>query len=397
MAPMHVCMCGCNQEIRRDRVFSDGDHRTAWIANGGNWFEEPTEEDDTIAHRGESPFEWLNRSTWARARETRRFLNHNLFALPLDAQEPIYLGLKHRWHTAFFELVVGRIVQELGAQVEMEATNSDGHRPDFVARFPDVNVIIEATVPAINPEAGDVLKRRNPLLDLIEARIPEGWQLGVWQLPDIPLSNSRREFIRTVEKMLDVRPPDESAQDLVLTADISTGRIQLHLWPAHAQSERLQVEPAFTVWDNTEARIRRAVSVKKRQVRNSEMPVLLAIQAAGIASNFDGFDCALFGRSYEAYDVHRRFAGVGFTPDGAFNNNRSEAPTYAGVLAFTEVGFRAFPPPRLYRHPRFQGTLPKSLSALEQCWFDIAAGEIRRRPALETEYLERLSFLPPGI
>src|SRR4051812_28147195 len=96
------------------------------------WLTGPTSTDDSYANRGEHTLDWLARSTLPRAKECRRFLNDNLALLPEDMQEALHKALRHRWHSAFFELLVARILQELGAALTAEAENSTtGRRPDF--------------------------------------------------------------------------------------------------------------------------------------------------------------------------------------------------------------------------------------------------------------------------
>lgn len=57
---------------------------------------------------------------------------------------------------------------------------------------------------------------------------------------------------------------------------------------------------------------------------------------------------------------------------------------FAGVLAFVRVGFRAFPDPVLYLHPRFDGVLPELLMALEgRSLAEDRAGMVRLQARVE--------------
>ena len=100
------------------------------------WFPEPARADDTAANRGELTTEWLKRSTHPRAIAARRFLNENLSALPLEHRADLYRALHDRWGSAFFELIVGRTLQALGATIEIEPGGASDVRVDFAARFP---------------------------------------------------------------------------------------------------------------------------------------------------------------------------------------------------------------------------------------------------------------------
>ena len=102
--------------------------------------------------------------------------------------------------------------------------------------------------------------------------------------------------------------------------------------PNVSTGRSIGTEPALTAWDDTEQRVRRAVDRKRRQgSRKSPMPTLLAIHATGMSSSYEGFDNALFG------------------VDGIFTKGTGP-PTWAGVLAFGNVGLRGGPDPVLYLH-----------------------------------------------
>jgi hypothetical protein len=358
---------------------------------------EPVISDDTPGRRGELLLDWLARSTSLRAKECRRFLNENLAVLPIEAQLAIQQGLENRWLTALFELVVGRILQELGATITIEEANEGGKRPDFTARFLDGTVIVEAVAPIFDADAGETEKNRRPLLEIIEAHIPKGWYVGVRELPNISPNETKKYFKSVVARMLTIAPPENGAGQQLLTEELASGKISLHLWPARSTTPQLAVEPPLTVFDQSEARIREAVKRKKPQVRQSPAPVLLAIHASGIGSSFEEFDQALFGRTYSRYDEQFDLVETGFDPDGLFTHQRSESPTYAGVLAFVEVGFLAGPAPILYQHSRFAGVLPAGILQLEQRIYDRDAGEIRTEQATITDLVERLRFVQPRV
>jgi hypothetical protein len=357
------------------------------------WLPEPSVPDDTYARRGEHALDWLSRSTIARARECRRFLNEHLSKLPAEIQSRILHDLRHKWYSTFFELIVARLLQELGASLVFERGNREGRKPDFTAQFPDGAIIVEAIAPVFTAAAGEELKNQIPLLNFIESKIPQGWKVGVWQLPNIGPADSKQEFNRTVENMLRVPPPSADNEDKELIAELPTGIIHLHLWPKTPASRRLAWEAPITVLDNSEDRIRHAVQSKRSQVRSSEAPVLLAIQASGISSGFEDFDIALFGRGYDRYDEEHRLVGTGFAATGIFNEQRDKAPTFAGVLAFLTVGFNTCPAPVLYHHPRFSGVLPVALLQLEQRMYNEESNEIQNQPSKAHGVVERLNFV----
>jgi hypothetical protein len=167
------------------------------------WFPAPAYTDDTYARRGEPTTLWLQRSTVARAVTCRRFLNENLSVLPRAHQSVLYQALHNRWHSAFFELIVARTLQVLGADIEVEPDSEAGTRIDFLARFPDRTVSVEAVAPVINAAAGEEAKRRKPLLDVIDSLAPPGWTILVMELPDLGPSDSKKRFKELVKDLLD--------------------------------------------------------------------------------------------------------------------------------------------------------------------------------------------------
>lgn len=360
------------------------------------WLPEPAVPDDTYARRGEHPLDWLSRSTIARAKGCRHFLNEHLSKLPLNNQSKIFHDLRHKWHSTFFELIVARLLQELGGSLVFENDNRDGKRPDFNVQFSDVTIIVEAKAPIFNDATGEQLKSQAPLHDFIESNIPKGWGVSVCQLPTIGPADSQKEFKRTIENMLRIPPPSEENENNELIEELPTGIIHLHLWSKKITSKQLMSDAPIAAFDNSEVRIRYAVKKKREQVRGSEEPVLLAIHASGIGSGFDDFDMALFGRGYARHDKQRRLVETGFAPDGIFNERNAKTPTHAGVLAFLTVGFNACTSPVLYRHPRFSGILPEALLRLEQRMYNEKFNEIQIQPSRMQSLVERLNFVNNG-
>src|SRR4051812_5413005 len=113
------------------------------------WFTEPLEDDNTFAKRGEGTFSWLNRSTTERAKACRHFLNENIVKLPKDWQAKLYKDLRDKdWFNTFFEFIVARTLQILGASIKVEVPIEETKKnPDFLAQFPDCTIIVEATAP----------------------------------------------------------------------------------------------------------------------------------------------------------------------------------------------------------------------------------------------------------
>jgi hypothetical protein len=148
--------------------------------------------------------------------------------------------------------------------------------------------------------------------------------------------------------------------------------------------------------DDTEIKIRKTVERKKKQVRKASEPVLLAIGTQPLSGGLDDFDRALFGKTYERLGYFREPVEVGFDGDGLFAKKRPEPPTYAGVLAFTDVGWLGVADPVLYLHPRFDGQLPQSLYRLEQRTYTEGLG-VNIQPAQGQRILQEMNFVSAKV
>ena len=360
-----------------------------------SWLPEPTALDDSWGRRGEQPLEWIARSTLPRATAARQFLNNNLTKLPAAAQAAIFRDVRTRLQSAFFELVVALTLQELGGSLTMEQEQAGGRRPDFLVRFPGSTIVVEATSPVIDAEAGDIVKDRNPLLDIVESAAPNGWRILVGELPLLGPTDSKKAFKRAVQRMLAVPPPDPDAARMDLVEQLPQGVIELTLFPGDPGDQPIWMEPGFAVFGDAEQRIRHAVAKKKPQVRNAAVPVLLAINAGSLIGSLEAFDSALLGRRVGIVNHRGEEVATRFDFDGAFatTSGGRSSPIVAGVLAFVGVGFTGFPDPVLYIHPRFQGVLPGAVLALEQRTFDHEAGAISTKPARRSGIVEQLGFV----
>src|SRR5918992_4723058 len=166
-----------------------------------SWLPEPEVEDVSVKNN-ERYMAWLRRNTSHKAKKSRAFLNHHIEELPrewIDPKNPkegLKYDLEHRWASAFFELVCARVLQKLGAsiEVEIEKKTKDGttthSKPDFTATFPDYPVIVEARSTLLDPDGGNTSKDQSDLIEILKAQIPQSWSFIAWSLPQIGQSNS---------------------------------------------------------------------------------------------------------------------------------------------------------------------------------------------------------------
>lgn len=92
------------------------------------YFPEPSEQDDTWGEDDERNVDWLLRSTLPRAVSIRQSLNENLSRFEAKHAASLARKLRADWKSYYFELLVGRCLQEMGARVEDEPLGTNGTR-----------------------------------------------------------------------------------------------------------------------------------------------------------------------------------------------------------------------------------------------------------------------------
>ncbi len=327
--------------------------------------------------------------------ECRLFLNYNLNKLPQEVASIFFQRLRTNWEDNFFELIVARTLQEQGAEISYEPPTERQRHPDFLARFPEGDVIVEAVAPKYNESEWKAVTEYQPLLGIMEQLVPHGWTLWVLELPNLGPSASKMAFKKAVTAMLSKLPRLDTGSDeqIEFVEHLDAGTISFYAWrDLKGNQRKISIEPAFSMMDNSEGRIRYAVARKRSQARDSDHPVILAIQA-GSTTDAEQFDIALFGRTFATLNRLRVQTETGFSPSGVFAAKRDGPPTFAGVLAFFNVGFREFPPPMLYEHPRFGGQLPKPIFDLHRRRYDPVQSQIIDVPSAETLDLSDLKFV----
>jgi hypothetical protein len=369
------------------------------------WFLRPEKPDPTYAETGEGTVYWLRRSTLPLADDCREFLNRNLSLLPEGCREGIFNHLRHSQHyrDGFFELVVARALQELGAFIECEPENPiDRSRVDYEATFPDGTIFVEAVSPVLDKELGAVLKRESPLTQLIEDGVPQGWAADVRELPNVGLDESKRHIKAFVKREMDLPPPIRDDEEVEIRGSFEQGDLRVILFPQsrHRLSEDTKIARgnliAYSPNDHTV--LRGAVQRKYRQLSNLDGTSLVALNMFSTTASRDDLDRALFGTSetqfYRYMNEVRRYR----KNDGLFAGGAGE-PTISGVLAFPEVGFLRCDDPVLWVHPRFEGALPRALNDLETRYAPSAPDtnpEVIVRPARKTDVLRNLGFVEKG-
>jgi hypothetical protein len=319
------------------------------------YFPEPTESDPRPGLRGESIWQFLRRSTWPRATEIRTFYNDALAALPAESRKPILNTIRAgRSESALLEIVVGRFLQLRGAVSLDHEPETQGRRVDWRATFPDGVLHVEALVPVYNAPSGELSRRHNRLLDVLEDRVPDGWWLIPFHLPPLTGHAPLHPFRKLADELLAQLPPSDSVDRgavVRLQGRLPEGRIEFSAVRASGAGG-LGGGSMIVHYDDSEQVIRESWNDrrKRKQGRSVPPPALLAIAGSFLGADLEAFESALFGR-----DLRR--------PDGVMATDRN--PPWAGVLAFPTVSPAGAPDPVLFVAPAYAGSFPDAVNRLE--------------------------------
>ena len=334
------------------------------------WFQEPSQNDPTYKNNTETTFHWLARSTTERAVKCRALLNSNLAKLPGNMQEHLFHELKHRWNSAFFEIIVARTLQELGGGIEYEVPLSTGKQPDFLVTFPSGKIIVEATVPEINKAANQEYEDAQPLLEIIEEHKPDGWHIIAWEVPAIGPNDSKVQFKAIIKELFQGLDMTSVESPMDVHKKLPEGDLSMTLFPS-SNGPGDVTGPAISYMDDTETRIRKSLRRKRKQVQNSQWPVILAIGCED--AQLEHFDKALIGSTAGYMDLSYTEVARAFLLTGEWTRRKPgfDPPTVDGLLAFCRFGFPTTPAPTFYLHPRSTARLPTSFSWLSQRYYGI--------------------------
>jgi hypothetical protein len=268
------------------------------------WFPRPEKPDPTYARLDEATLSWLRRSTLPLADECRGFLNRNLSALPEGCREGIFKHLRHEQHyrDGFFELVVARTLQELGADIECEPENPrDRTKVDFVATFLDGTVYVEAVSPLLDRELGAIFSREAPLRKLVEENVPPGWAAHIRALPNVSPDQPRRHIKAFLQREMDLPPPTNDDEEVEISESFEQGDLTIILFPQSRHGlnadTKIAIHNAIGYVPNDQAVLRGAVKRKYRQLNNLDGTSLVALNMFSTTAKREDLDRALFGTS----------------------------------------------------------------------------------------------------
>jgi len=326
------------------------------------YFAEPKAADLAPPSWDENAVDYYRRSSAPGARAVREFLNRTLAAFPEKHARSLVGKLRQDWQSFFFEVIVGRYLQVLGAEIEPSAKYADKTDVDYRATFPDGVVSVECVSKKYNPAANDQRRRNGNMAQMLDAVGPHVWAIVFDHLPDArspqefqPYVDQAAAFYSTLPTAVDGGPriPFQWVGD--------HGRMRLEAIPFPRGTRANHLGPAVAWRDDSISRIKAALidSHKRRQARGAFPPVFLAVDSPFMGPDARDFDQALFGQTvdHRGFDI-RESVGTSFNPNGLLVTDK-EIP-FAGVIAFLGMGMTSardsesapfqVPPSRLPSH-----------------------------------------------
>ncbi len=356
-------------------------------------FPEPEAPDLSRPKWAEKPLDYYRRSTQPEAREVRRFLNRTLghFAEE-DARS--YIGkLRQDWRSFYFELIVGRYLQVLGADIEPNAKGTNGTDVDFRATFPDgVVVSIECVSKKYNQEAQAEIDRNADMAAMLDEVGPHTWAISFRNLPKATTEAEFQPYVDKAAEFYATLPPGVDGEPHIsFTWTGDQGRMTLEAIPFPRGTKANHMGPAVSWMDNSILRLKDALidSHKRKQARGAHPPVFLAIDCPFNGPDAEAFDRAIFGTEmdHRGFDLHKS-VGVSFNPDGMLVTDK-DIP-FAGVLAFLGMRLTEAADPVLYLNPYQRWKLPEALAAHQtRVW----TSRIEVTPATREPVINSLGFI----
>ncbi len=332
------------------------------------YFPEPASPDETWQEWDESAVQWLTRSTQPRARAIREFLNVNLgHFLPKDAKG-LAQRLNQDWQSFFFELIVGRYLQVLGAGVEYEPRGSNGTHVDYRATFPDgIVVSVECVSKRFNQGAQQTIERNGKQARMLADVGPIGWIIEFRRFPEANSADEFQPYVESAKQFYSTLPePTADGRHLEFSWEGVSGQMELEAIPFPTGTMPNHLGPAVTFMDDSIVRLKNALidSHKRRQATGAVPPVFLAVDCPFNGPDTEDFDQALFGQTVDHRDIDSRLSlGITFNPNGLLVTDK--AIPFAGVLAFVRLSMAGAADPVLYLNPYQRWKLPTALASHE--------------------------------
>ena len=354
------------------------------------FFPEPQSPDETVPEWDETAVSWLGRSTALRARAVREFLNRSLAQFPAGYAKATAKRLRQNWQAYFFELIVGRYLQVLGASVEPERLGTNGTRVDFTATFPDGIVSVECVSKEFNPEGRGKLARQSRMGAVLDEIDRAGWLLDVAELPDASTVEEFRPYVVAIDSWLASlsETPLQERHHFEWTGNRGIVVLDAVRWPSAKTT--LHAGPSVGFADDSVVRLRKAMisSQKRKQARGAVQPCFLAVDCPFAGPDVEDFDQALFGQTVAYIGRGAHSVGHSFLANGTLVADKTVP--FAGVIAFLGMRMTGAADPVVYLNPHQSWPLPAGLAGHEQrLW----TSKIEGRPATRPPLIGRVGFV----
>jgi len=357
------------------------------------YFPEPTPPGESWQEWDETAVNWLARSTQPRARAIREFLNVNLGYFSPKHAKRLAQKLSQDWQPFFFEIVVGRYLQVLGAKLEYEPDGSNGTHVDYRATFPDgVVVSVECVSKRFNQEAQQTVERNGKLARMLAEVGPTGWIIEFKRFPEANSADEFRPYVENARQFYSTLPePTANGRHVEFACEGVSGQMELEAIPFPKGTLANHLGPTVTFMDNSIVRLKDALvdSHKRRQGRGAVQPVFLAIDCPFNGPDAEDFDQALFGQTVDHRDIDSGMSlGITFNPNGLLVTDK-DIP-FAGVLAFLRLSLVGAADPVLYLNPYQRWKLPAALASHET---RVCTSGIRRTGATRERIIDQIRFV----
>jgi hypothetical protein len=348
------------------------------------FFPDPSVADESAPAWDEPVTDYLLRSTSARAAGIRDFLNAALGHFEPRHARSLAKRLRSDFQGHFFEIIVGRYLQVLGAEVTAGPLGTNGTRVDYQANFADGIISVECVSKRFNKSTQTAMARNSRMVSMLEPLSPGRWILRVRQLPDVSNESEFEPYLTWAEEWLAMVSKLDSQHPQSRSWNGQHGEMRLDVLPYERSPGRMVMGPGHGFVDDSVERLKDALidSHKRRQALGSHPPVFLAVDCPFNGPDAGDFDRALFGLTVEhrGFDIEA-IVGHAFEPNGLLVRDR-EVP-FAGVIAFLGMQMTQALDPIVYLNPRQRWALPAAISAHElRVWTSEIAVTRAERPPL---------------
>lgn len=359
----------------------------------GPYFPEPSTPDESAPGWDENPVDYYRRSTTPRAGAVREFLNRTLAHFPPKHASSLVGKLRQDWQSFYFEIIVGRYLQVLGADIEPNAPGNNGTDVDYRATFPDGAVVsVECVSKRYNEAAHTEIRHHGNMTRMLDTVGPLGWVISFQKLPNVQSPAEFQPYVDRAARFYATLPePLEGGPHIPFEWTGEHGQLQLEAIPFPRETVPIHIGAGVSWCDNSIERLRAALidSHKRKQGRGACPPVFLAVDSPFMGPDAEDFDQALFGQTVD----HRGFnpdesVGVSFKPNGILVTDRGIP--FAGVIAFLGMRMTTASDPVIYLNPYQRWKLPAAIAAHEQ---RVWTSRIDRTPATREPLIDKVAFI----